>query len=74
MTFSPDDEEVAGARPSHGATGEQIDGEQMITLNIKTGSFELYRTERLDFIEHLSIFNILTILMITLTVLAILTT
>ena len=70
--LSPDNEEVAGARPSHGAAGEQTDGEQMITLNIKTGSLELYRTERLDFIEHLSIFNILTILII-LTTLAILT-
>ena len=64
MTFSPDNEEVAGARPSHGAAGEQTDGEQMITLNIKTGPLELYRTERLDFIEHLSIFNIWTFLII----------
>ena len=64
MTFSPDNEEVAGARSSHGAAGEQTDGEQMITLNIKTGPLELYRTERLDFIEHLSIFNIWTFLII----------
>ena len=56
--LSPDNEEVAGARSSHGAAGEQTDGELMITLNIKTGPLELYRTERLDFIEHLSIFNI----------------
>ena len=41
MAFFPDDEEVAGARPSHGATGEQTDGEQIITLNFRTGPLDL---------------------------------
>ena len=41
MTFFPDDEEVAGARPSYGATGEQTDGEQIITLNFRTGPLDL---------------------------------